>query len=46
MGFRIWYPVWFSVFLFGLLFLLDLSGNYAPPLISHNRESSVCSSRH
>ena len=36
----------FRFFLFGLLFLLDLSGNYAPPMISHNRESSVCSSRH
>ena len=37
-GFRIWYPMWFRFFLldiFGFRFLFDLSGNYAPPLISN-----------
>lgn len=37
MGCPIWYPTWF---------LLDLSGNHAPPLISRNRETSVCYNCH
>ena len=36
----------FRFFLFGFRFELDLSGNYSPPLISNNRETSLCSTSH
>ena len=45
-GFWIWYPMWFSVFLFWFRFLFDLSGNYAPPLISNERKTYICSTCH
>lgn len=40
MNFRIWYSMSFSVF--PIWVPVYLSGNYAPPLISDSRETSVC----
>ena len=43
-GFRIWYPMRFSVFPIWPIWvrlLFDLSGNYAPSLISNSRETQM-----
>ena len=45
---NIWYPMRFSVFpfdLFGFRFLSDLSGNYAPRLISNSSQTQMLSRR-
>ena len=44
--FRIWIRYGFLFFLFGFRFIFDMSGNYAPPLISNSCETSACSACH
>lgn len=39
--FRIWIRYGFLFFLFGFRFIFDMSGNYAPPLISNSCETFV-----